>query len=267
MLRMLKYRRSPISDRVLVFMPIMASIILLYVILSIIVWGGVSSLVEIISSREVIFAVELSIVTSLIASTLALLVSIPIAYSVSRHNFRGKSVVEVVLMLPFAMPPVALGAILLIFFTNTIIGKWLNSLLNIVFEVPGLIVAQFIVIFPMVTAILKSAFDMIDPRYEIVSRTLGYNRLMTLIKVVLPMSKTGIASAFMLGFSRALGEFGASVTLAGAVRFKTETLPIAIYLALSSGDLTLTVALITILLFIAFITLLALHALKGLRIW
>ena len=170
-------------------------------------------------------------------------------------------------MLPFAMPPVALGAMLLIFFTNTYLGLWLNSIFNIVFEVPGLIVAQFIVILPMIIMILKSTFDMVDPRYEIVSRTLGYNRLMTLVKIVLPLSKTGIATAFMLGFSRALGEFGASVTLAGAMRFKTETLPIAIYLALSSGDLNLTIALIIVLLFIAFTTLLALHKIRGLRLW
>ncbi len=267
MLRTLRCPRLQLMDKVLVLIPILLSLVLLYIIFSIVIWGGSEPLLEIISSNEVFFAIELSLLTSIISTITALIISIPIAYVLSRYSFRGKSIIETILMLPFAMPPVALGAMLLIFFTNTYLGLWLNSIFNIVFEVPGLIVAQFIVILPMIIMILKSTFDMVDPRYEIVSRTLGYNRLMTLVKIVLPLSKTGIATAFMLGFSRALGEFGASVTLAGAMRFKTETLPIAIYLALSSGDLNLTIALIIVLLFIAFTTLLALHKIRGLRLW
>lgn len=165
-------------------------------------------------------------------------------------------------MLPFVMPPVALGAVLLIFFTNTLVGSIFNSLLNIVFEIPGIIIAQFAVILPMIIKVLKTSFELIDEKYEAVARTLGYGRLKVLLKVVLPMCRLGIISAFVLGFGRALGEFGASVTLAGATRFKTETLPIAIYLSLSSGDISMTTALIIILMFIAFITLIALQLLN-----
>ena len=267
MLRTLRYLKLQLTNKIVVIIPVLLSLVLLYIIFSIIIWGGSKPLLDIVSSNEVFFAIELSLLTSITSTISALLISIPVAYVLSRYNFKGKSIIETILMLPFAMPPVALGAMLLIFFTNTALGAWLDSVFNIVFEVPGLIVAQFTVILPMIIMILKSTFDMVDPRYEIVSRTLGYNRLMTLVKIILPLSKTGIASAFMLGFSRALGEFGASVTLAGAMRFKTETLPIAIYLALSSGDLDLTIALIIVLLFIAFTTLLALHKVRGLRFW
>jgi len=114
--------------------------------------------------------------------------------------------------------------------------------------------------------VLKSSFDMIDEKYEAVARTLGYGKFMTLIKVLLPMCRRSLVASFILGFSRALEEFGASVTLAGATRFKTETLPIAIYLSLSSGNIELTIALIIILIFIAFITLTILHFIERSRV-
>ncbi|WFO74843.1 ABC transporter permease subunit [Desulfurococcaceae archaeon MEX13E-LK6-19] len=242
-------------------LPCIMALLFLYIVVSTITWAGLKSL-QMIFSEEAVFAVKLSLITSLTATIAALSTSIPLAYVLSRHNFRGKSVVETILMIPFAMPPVALGTILLIFFTNTFAGKTLDSLFSIVFEVPGLVVAQYTVILPMMTKILKSTFDMVDIKYEAVARTLGYSRTAVLYKVVLPMSKTGVFSAFILGFSRALGEFGASVTLAGATRFKTETLPIAIYLALTSGDIALTIALLVILLIIAFITLVALNIIE-----
>ncbi|HID41900.1 MAG TPA: ABC transporter permease subunit, partial [Pyrodictium sp.] len=102
----------------------------------------------------------------------------------------------------------------------------------------------------------------VDPRYEAVARTLGYTRLQTLLRVTLPMARRGLLSAFLLAFIRALGEFGASVTLAGAIRFKTETLPIAIYLSISGGDLNLAVALMTVSILVAGVSVAALLALE-----
>jgi len=236
------------------------------IIISIIVWSNYSILISSLTSNEIIFAIGLSLLTALTSTSIALIIGIPTAYTLSRYSFRGKQVIEVMLMLPFAMPPIALGATLLLFFTNTFIGRIANSILRIVFEVPGIIIAQFTVILPMIIKILKSSFDMIDKKYEAVARTLGYGKFMTLIKVLLPMCRRGLVASFILGFSRALGEFGASVTLAGATRFKTETLPIAIYLSLSSGDVELTVALVMILISIAFITLTILHFIERDRI-
>ncbi len=249
MLRCLNYQKA---DLVFLLTPVLFSALLLYIIVSIIHWGGLASLSSIISSNEVFFSVKLSLLTSFTSTTLALATSIPIAYALSRYRFKGKSILESILLLPFAMPPVALGAVLLIFFTNTWLGKILDNLVGIVFEVPGLIVAQYVVILPMMIRVLKSAFDLVDVKYEFVARTLGYSRVSTLYLVLLPMAKSGVASAYILGFTRALGEFGASVTLAGATRFKTETLPIAIYLTLSSGEVRLTVALITLLVMVSF---------------
>ena len=259
---MLRYLRYKVVDLAPLTLPVIVAVILLYIIVSVITWGGIKSLAYIVQSNEVLYAIKLSLITSLTAVTLSLLTGIPIAYVLSRYDFRGKAVIEALLLIPFAMPPIALGAALLIFFTNTILGAALNSVFRVVFEIPGLIVAQFTIILPMVIRVLKTSFDLVDVRYENVARTLGYSRFMTLIKVVLPMSRTGLLSALVLGFSRALGEFGASVTLAGATRFKTETLPIAIYLTLSSGDVNLTVALIAIAVVIAFISLTFIYVLS-----
>lgn len=267
MLPMQKYRNYLVINFLWLFLPVIAALSLLYIIVSVLYWRGLNSLLYIALSREIFHAVILSIFTSTISSVLALITSLPLAYTLSRYSFGGKTIIESILMLPFAMPPVALGALLLIFFTNTSVGILLNSIFKVVFEVPGLVVAQCIVILPMMIKIVKSSFDLIDEKYDAVARTLGYTGLGILVKVLVPMSKTGISSAFILSFSRALGEFGASVTLSGATRFKTETLPIARYLALNSEELMLTIALIAILIFIAFITLIILHLISKNRVY
>ncbi len=265
MLLMLKYQGYQKADVFFLALPLLFSILLLYIIASIIYWGGPSSLYSIVSSSEVLYAVKLSLLTAFTSTSLALATGIPLAYALSRYRFKGKSIIETILLLPFAMPPVALGAVLLIFFTNTWVGAVLNNLLRIVFEIPGLIVAQYTVILPMIVRVLKSTFDLVDVKYEFVARTLGYSRASTLYLVLLPMARSGVASAYILGFTRALGEFGASVTLAGATRFKTETLPIAIYLTLSSGEIQLTIALITLLVIVSFIILLVLNIVDKFR--
>jgi len=246
-------------DAVWAALPVAAALITLYVIVSALSSRGVESLVNIVLSSEVHNAIRLSLFTSFTSSILALLTGIPIAYALSRYAFRGKAIVEVVLMVPFVMPPIALGATLLIFFVNNPIGVLLNSVFRIVFEVPGIIVAQYSVVTPMMIKVLKSSFDLVDLRYEAVARTLGCSRVSALFRVVLPMARTGVLSSFILGFGKALGEFGATATLAGVTKYKTETLPIAIYLTLSSGELSLTVALIIVLIAIALAVLGLLH--------
>ncbi|MCD6278279.1 MAG: hypothetical protein J7J11_01205 [Desulfurococcales archaeon] len=133
MLRYLKYR---VSDFFFLCVSLAAALALLYVITSVIAWAGCTSLLSALVSSEVFFAFKLSLATSLPATVSALVAGIPIAYAFSRYSFRGKYIIESLLMLPFAMPPIALDAALLIFFTNTAPGLFLNSLVRIVFEVP-----------------------------------------------------------------------------------------------------------------------------------
>ncbi|MEB3779756.1 MAG: ABC transporter permease subunit [Desulfurococcales archaeon] len=236
---------------------IVASILLLSIFIYIVDWIGIRALTDAVSSAEVLFAIRLSIATSSVSAAAALLTSIPLAYVLSRTRFRGKTLIEAFLLLPFALPPIALGTALLIFFSNSYLGRLVDQVIGIVFSVPGLIVAQYAVILPMVIRIIKTSFDSIDVRYEAVARTLGYGTLGVILRVMLPMSRRGLLTGFILGFTRAMGEFGASIMLAGATRFKTETIPIAIYLAMSSGELHLAVAIVVISVIVSYVALVA----------
>jgi molybdate transport system permease protein len=206
-------------------------------------------LVAALFSDEIAFAVALTLFTATVATVLALTVSIPAAYTLSRARFRGRDFVDALINIPIAMPPVALGTALLIFFTNTPVGVFIdNSIVKFVFEVPGIILAQFSVISVLAVRLMKPVFDGIDPRYEKIARTLGHTELDSFVKVTLPMARNGVFGAAVLAWTRAMGEFGATVTLAGATRFKTETLSIAMFLNLSVANLQNAMAVVVILL-------------------
>ena len=130
---------------------------------------------------------------------------------------------------------------------------------GLAFEVPGLVLAQFTVVVALATRLLKSTFDMIDRRYVSVARVLGCTGFQAFRKVTLPLARPGILAAILLTWARAVGEYGASVTLAGATSMKTETLPIAIYLSFATADVEKAVAVIFILIVIAATALLALR--------
>ena len=123
---MQKYISYHLSDLLFILLPITIAM-MIGIIISIIIWSDYNVLISSLISNEVIFAIELSLLTALTSTSIALIIGVPIAYTLSRYDFRGKQVVEVILMLPFAMPPIALGATLLLFFTNTFIGRIANS--------------------------------------------------------------------------------------------------------------------------------------------
>lgn len=231
------------------FCLVFISLFFLSVFLSVIFFTDFQTLISSFFSEEVKFATSLTFLTATISTIISLVVGIPAAYVLSRRNFPGKSVVEALLDVPFALPPISLGMTLLIFFTHTPIGTYINeSVVRFVFEVPGLILAQFTVISVLTIKLVKAVFDGVDVRYERIARTLGYSELESFTYVTLPLAKKGILSAALLSWARAVGEFGASVTLAGATRFKTETLSIALFLNLATGEIEKAVALICVFL-------------------
>jgi molybdate transport system permease protein len=207
-------------------------------------------------SKEILFAIKLSLITSTVSSLSAMVLAIPAALALSRLDFYGKNIVDSLIDLPIIISPVALGAVLLVFLNNTSIGRFIEyNIFTFTFEAGGIVLAQFIVILALAIRLLKSTFDGIDTRYENVIRTLGANRIKSVLYVTLPMAKPGIFAAFVLTWARAIGEFGASVTLAGAVKMKTETLPIAIFLSLARADVQRALIIILILFFIAVLVL------------
>jgi molybdate transport system permease protein len=217
-----------------------------------------------ILSREILFAVRLSIITATLAAIFSMIIAVPAAYALSHSKFPGKSIVDTLLDMPIVLSPIAIGAALLIFF-STKVGSSINNHFSFVFAVSGIILAQVTVVVALAIRLLKSTFDSIDPRYEMVSRTLGYSKFQAFRSVTLPLAKNGLIAAGILTWARAIGEFGATVTLAGATAMKTETLPIAIFLSLSSADVQKAIALILILVIIALVALFIIRKVVGKR--
>jgi molybdate transport system permease protein len=245
----------------LAFLTILVLLIffLVGIIIAMVAQTSISKLLATLLSQEVLFAIRLSLFTATTATLMAMIVAVPVAYAISQTDFPGKSVVDAVLDLPIVVSPIALGAALLLFFGTPIGSAIENRFLRFVFEVPGIILAQFTVIHALAVRLLKATFDSIDPRLEQVARTLGYSKRRAFFRVTLPLARNGIIAAAILTWARALGEFGATVTLAGATHMKTETLPVAIFLSLATADVEKAIAIVCILVALAFTALIVLR--------
>jgi len=205
---------------------------------------------ETLGSERMMFSVRLSIFAATVSTLLSLLIAVPSAFALSRYEFRGRTAVDTILELPMIVSPAALGAMLLIFFNNPA-GLWIQDhWTQFVFTSYGIVLAQFVTICGVSTRLIKAAMDEIPIRYEAVARTLGASPARAFLTITLPLSKRGIYAACILSWAKALGEFGATITIAGSMAMKTETLPIAIFMKLSSAEIEGTVVLILILLFI-----------------
>ena len=146
-------------------------------------------------------------------------------------------------------------------------GEWIeNNLIRFVFEVPGIILAQFILAFAFSTRVLKATFEDVDLRLEQVARFLGCTPWQAFWKVTLPLSRSGLLAAFVLGWARALGDFGVTITIAGGLRGKTETIPVSIFMYMESVQLEHAVALMLVMTVMALVVLLSLRLLGRKRI-
>jgi len=210
------------------------------------------------ASPEIRFAILLSLVTSAISTAICIALAIPVAYALARYQFFGKRIATLALTLPLTLPPLVAGIALLLFFGTTPWGKALEQAGFVVIFTPlGIIIAEVFVNIPYMIRILRSAFSTINPRYEYVAKTLGYTDAGAFLHVTLPMARSGILAGTVITWSKAMGEFAAVLMVAGATTMRTETLPIALYLNISTGDLNLAVAAATILIGISLVTLCA----------
>jgi len=159
------------------------------------------------------------------------------------------------LMLPLSLPPLVAGVALLLFFAKTPIGTGLEDIgITVVYTHLGIIIAQWFVNLPYLIRVMRSSFAMISPRYEHIARTLGCTDFQAFRYIALPMARAGLISGLVITWSKVMGEFGAVLMLAGATRMHTETLPIALYLNMSTGDLDIAITTACILLGIAAVT-------------
>jgi len=206
---------------------------------------------KILLSERVVSTIQLSLLCATIATLLAHFFAIPIAYLLARKDFKGKRLIDTIFDIPTVLSPVALGTALLVFLASDF-GKFIEEhIITFTFTIAGIILAQFSVVVALAIRLLKTTFEDINPRYEGVAHFLGCNRWQTFYKVTLPISKNGIIASFIMTWARALGEFGATITIAGAVFGKTETIPSAIYMGLASVNIQETLIYILLLIFVA----------------
>lgn len=218
-------------------------------------WTGLSRSVDL---NELFYALGLSLGTGLVATVLTVAVAIPTAYAFSRYSFPGSHLARTVLYLPIALPEIVLGLCLLLLLGDSIIASLLDSIgLDFVFTKKGIIAAQFFTALPYAVSVIKVSFDGVDTEMEQVSRTLGYSQLRTFFAVSLPLARTGLRGAAAIALARCVGAFGSVLVLAGGTHMQTETLPIALYLNLSYGNLDMAIVSGLLLVVISFVGLLA----------
>jgi len=161
-----------------------------------------------------------------------------IAYSIARFRLPGRDLLDAAMMLPMVMPPTVLGYYILVLVGRRgPIGAWLDSTFGItlIFTWQGAVIASTLVAFPLVYKAAATAFEGVDRQYEQAARVLGKSEWAVFLRVTLPLAWRGILGGSMLGFARALGEFGATLMVAGNIPGRTQTLSIAIYDAVEAG--------------------------------
>ncbi len=186
-----------------------------------------------------LFAIRLSLQVALIATILVVPAGIFFAWVLARGRFHGRDILDVALTMPLVLPPTVTGYYLVVLFgRNGAIGSRIYAWTgwSIMFTWEAAVLASFVVALPLIVKTCRAAFESVAPQLIDVSRTLGHGEAATFLKVVLPLSRKGVIAGTSLAFARALGEFGATLMLAGNIPGRTSTAPLAIYNYASSGD-------------------------------
>lgn len=198
-----------------------------------------------------LFPLWLSLKTASISTIVVFLIGVLLAYIISRRAFYGKTVVEAIFLLPLVLPPTVVGfALLYLFGKNGIIGKLLLKWFDfqIVFTWYGALIAAIVVSFPLMYQSASAAFKQYDVNVENAARTMGKTRWQVFWTISFPLAWPGLLAGVVLAFARGLGEFGATLMLAGYIPNVTDTIPLAIYFAVEAGDMsTAKVWVITII--------------------
>lgn len=188
-------------------------------------------------STETWAIARFTVVMALTAIALSLPFAIAIGWLLARHSFPGKALVETVVSLPLVLPPVATGLLLLwLFGRRSPLGQALDAVgIEVVFTWKAVVIAMMVVSFPLVARSVRSGIEQVDRRYEDLAATLGATPFRILWTITLPLASRGIVAGAILGFSRALGEFGATIMVAGAIPGRTQTLAVGIYTFVETG--------------------------------
>jgi molybdate transport system permease protein len=184
-------------------------------------------------------ALSLSLKVSCWATAVDLVLGVGVGYVLARGRFPGRDLLDTLLTLPMVMPPTVLGYYLLVLVGRKgTVGAWLHDHLGIdlIFTWQGAVVAAAIVAFPLVFKPARAAFESVDAHLEDAARVLGISELGVFLRVTLPLAWRGILAGVLLAFARALGEFGATLMVAGSIPGRTQTLSISVYEAVQAGQ-------------------------------
>lgn len=204
----------------------------------------------------------LSLKVAAISTSIVFVIGVFFAHLFSRKTFFGKSIIESLFMLPLVLPPTVVGFGLLILFGNKgWIGSWLVSTfdIQIVFTWIGAVIASIVVSFPLMYQSAAAAFDTLDNRLENAARTMGASEWRVFWTIAFPLAWPGLLAGLVLSFARGLGEFGATLMLAGYIPGKTDTIPMAIYFAVESGQMEKATFWVVIIVALGFSTIMWLN--------
>ncbi|MFH2093987.1 MAG: molybdate ABC transporter permease subunit [Pseudomonadota bacterium] len=190
---------------------------------------------------SVLFSVRLSLKVACLSTLLIVVTGIPMAYILARKEFRGREVLDMLFTLPLVLPPTVTGYyLILVFGRNGLVGhivyEWTGW--TIMFTWYAAVLASYVVALPLMIKTARAALESVDKNLVNAAYTLGHSEINTALTVILPLARRGIIAGAVLSFARSMGEFGATLMLAGNLPGRTETMPIAIYSLSNSGEWT-----------------------------
>jgi molybdate transport system permease protein len=189
--------------------------------------------------NEAWIALSLTLKVAGWATALNLLLGVGVGYAMAHWRFPGRNLADAVLTLPMVMPPTVLGYYLLVLIgSQGPFGAWLlqHFGIRLIFTWQAAVIAATVVSFPLVFKAARAAFEVVEPQLEDAARTLGISEWAVFFRVSLPLAWRGILAGLLLAFARAMGEFGATLMVAGSIAGKTQTLSIAVYEAVQAGQ-------------------------------
>jgi molybdate transport system permease protein len=198
-------------------------------------------------SLDAASALGLSIRVAIAATVLNALIGIPLAYLLARRSFRGRALIDLIVTLPLVLPPTVTGYYLIV-----LLGRrgWLGGPVyaltgwSVAFTWYAAVIAATVMALPLLVRTARAAIESVDREFEKAAFTLGRSEWRTALEVTLPLARNGIVAGLVLAFARALGEFGATLMLAGNIPGKTTTVPLAIYTAVQTGEMNEAILLV-----------------------
>lgn len=265
-------RNSPnrgVKDRIFVaacsFMLAVFVCFVLTLIIADVLYIDKEAVIKVISSGFIRHALWTSIWTSVTTTFIALLFAVPLGYVLSRYRFPAHVAIDTVVDLPIIFPPLVAGLTLLVFFSQTGLGKWIQEDLGLefVFQPKGIVLCQFLVAASYAIRSVKTAFDDVDRRFENVALTLGCTQWGSFTRVSLPLAANGIVAGGILTWARAFGLFGPLLIFVGSFRGRTEVLSTTVFLEQSIGNLEVALAVAILMILVALFAIITIRIIGG----